>query len=293
MSIRVIVCALFALAGFVLLAGCGSARANAQPEAILVGYQPAPEHNPVNATLERVGENRFVVRVNNFDGKVAVQKNELWCWAAVSETVLRHASITKNDGTPVTQDDLVRGLRGHKQDQSADEKILMLAMSPEAYDEYEAARLRSADREGRRNNPPDNVYWEEYQPSPPGVANAVRDLLKGGIVAIAVDAAKGDVGHIYVADEAEFSLAEVGGLNRVAPYFVHRMNALDPNTGERVTLVAEDQLARVTLAGGRLSATEFTQASIAGYKRAKWERIDQNYGGATRSVTDLLGSMFK
>jgi hypothetical protein len=71
------------------------------------------------------------------------------------------------------------------------------------------------------------------------------------------------------------------------------MNALDPITGERVTLVAEDHLARVTLAGGRLSATEFTRDSIAGYRQAKWQSNEQSAGGTSRTVSNLLESIFK
>lgn len=278
------------------LCGCSSGRGNAEQEALLTGYQPAPESNQQLATLERIGDNRFRVKANRFDGNITTQRNEQWCWAAVSEAVLRQSSVTKADGTPVTQDDLVRGLRGHKQDQTADPVVLMLAMAPDRYEAYATARERSSQKEGYRQNPPQNMYWEEFQPEPPGVAHAIRDLLSGGIVAVGVDAAEDQMGHIYLVDEAEFGIAEVSGVDRLAPYYVYQMNALDPYTGKRVNLVAEDQLKRVTLAGGRLSAVEYVTAATQGYQHARWVNFNENPQGGTRSIGNMLegiGNIFK
>jgi hypothetical protein len=268
-------------------AGCRSTRANADPSALLSGYQPEPKHNTDRAALERLGDNRFRVTVKGFDRKINLQRNREWCWAAAAERVLSFAGKTHPDGSPITQDDLVRALRPHSKSQVADGELLMLAMTPALCEPYFAAKSKSDEKRERRSNPPANIYWETFQPELPGISNAVQDLLNGGLVAVGIDASSGTTGHIYVAYAAEFGQAAVRAFDR-APYHVFLFRALDPYTGQEVELRADKELQLSKLGGGEQSARAYVALATSGFQKAKWTKLDDAPKRITISPMGLI-----
>lgn len=273
---------LAALAMCLVASGCGSSQRNASEADILPYYQPEPIYEASKASMTRTGDNRFLVALSGFTPSMEPQRNPSWCWAAAAARVLEHAQVRKSDGSPISQDDLVRDSVRHRSDQTANPELVMLALVPEFKARHDEAKARAEEREAEYDRGQHKgTVWDDFQPDLPGVSHMVNDILSGGPAVVAVDATDGREGHIYVAYEIEFSIAAVEGWMAQAPYFVHRIKALDPYTGQSTELLADGELTRVSLAGGRKSATDYATASTQGYERARpvrsedkpiWER---------------------
>lgn len=276
------------------IGGCNASRENAKPGDILAGYQPEPLYDKDATVLSRTPDegNRFHAAVKGFEPTMEPQKNPSWCWAAAAARVLQEDGVSNADGSPITQDDLVRKFAQHRSNQAASPETMLLALYPEGADDHAEAKAHAEEREDKfSEGRHERQYWENNQPELPGVANLVNDILHGGPALVAVKPTEGRQGHIYLAYQVEFSMAATDRLGAAAPYYVHRVKAIDPYTGEAVELRDVAELKRVDLAAGRRSAEAYVRKSADGYRHAGPRNIED--GPWWRSLVDKVDLSIK
>jgi hypothetical protein len=271
--------------GVLAIAGCHSSP-NAAPGHILPNYQPDVPVNPQTTTSERKGPNEFLISLIRKPDVVA-QENPDWCWAASVAALLNYGNVT-NNGSPWTQDDIIRAMVSHKSDQSAGEEDVMLALTPKLMQQYRNAKTQFEKKPHREgilivNGLPNNSgHFEANTPSLPDAQGLVDALAKGDPVIVAIDPVHGLLGHVVVATGVRYSMASTDvEFGTAAPYFIHEIFAIDPHDGQPTNFTANKEngenisvIDRVSFAVSCRVAQEYVTGSIRAYQRPVW--VPQN-----------------
>jgi len=263
------------------ISGCHTSP-NAAPTQILPGYQPDVPVNPETTTSERKGPNEFFISLIR-QPDVATQKNSDWCWAASVAALLNYDNVA-NNGSPWTQDDIIRAMAAHKSSQSADEEDVMIALAPTSMQKYLNAKAQFEKKPHREgilivNALPNNSgYFEANKPSLPDAQGLVNAIAKGDPVIVAIDPEQGALGHVVVATGVRYSMAATDvAFGTTAPYFIYEIFAVDPHDGQPTTFPSNNENAenksvidRVSFAVSRSVAQEYVIRSISAYERPVW-----------------------
>jgi len=267
------------LAAFVSLTSC--TRHVASERDVLAGYQPAISCDTKRAAIDRLGDNKFRVRLVNFNKAIERQPNPVWCWAACAATASVRSGLYRidpsnpNSRDPLKSDDLIRIFAEHTANQSASGDLAVRALAPELHQQFNKAATSADDRAERSGSNRDYAwFWSVPAPNLPAFEALISDLAAGDLVSVGIQPESGSLGHVVLAFEATFSKAATD--HGTAPYFVYQVLALDPLNGQTLTIEGP-QLERVTFASGRRTAQIYVAQRINGLKQAKWQRI-QNLG---------------
>jgi peptidase C39-like protein len=283
------------------LSGCQASQ-NAQTSQILPGYQPDLPVNQTAVTNERLGPNEFRIQLIR-NPEVDVQENDTWCWAASAAALLNYDGITLN-GSPWTQDDIIRAMAAHKSNQSAGEEDVLLALMPLLMGQYQTAQAdfdQKPHLEGFlvENAPPNATgYYQANTPPLPDARGLIDQLAKGNPVIVAIDADRGGLGHVVVATGVRFSMASTDvAFGTTAPYFIREIYAIDPRDGKPTSYTAfglqpgeeKNAIDRVAFAISRPLARQFVVESIQAYLHPVWVPANAapNYGSQTSNTKTI------